>query len=652
MAASSPQTSVLARAASLRIGSVLDNRLELMDVLGVGAYGVVYSAVDIYSSIPYAIKALLRDPLTGSPIAKTHNDVLDRETQLISSVHGHPNIVSVVEVIDLPEGLFVVMEFCPEGDLFSNITEKKLYVGNDSAALHAFLQIVDAVQYCHSLSVYHRDLKPENILVTNNGSTLKLSDFGLATTSRLSYEFGCGSSFYMSPECHSGNPAIGYDAAANDVWSLGVILINLTCGRNPWKIADHSSDESFKAFVRSPSYLQRILPISPELNAILARMFDVNPANRISLSELYIRISQCPRFTVSPKEFAARTSIPPVPAPPTPRRIVIPPSANAIVEPVGQNYMHASPCTPPPPSSRSNNTYFNEALGIMTPISPVHYSFDRAHIHMPSHINQNSASVSGYSPAVTSTQNNPFRSRGPQSYTTPSDQQQQYLPPQNDGIHSASYGTPSRRHHRRYVEPLADGSGLGISIPTLTASERLQQIVYAPPQRQVRFSRPISGASTASSSISGLSSPQSSPASSAASSPRASSSSVMFDVNGLAESFVLTQACARDSSETIHDGSLYDSAFECNNFIATGSCENAGAAEALHATQSPSPTRRLRNKLSMTKILPRAGNVARQRRKGRAAASQGSLPPPISPSAAHGQVYSERAPVYSYNNMI
>ena len=64
--------------------------------------------------------------------------------------------------MDTCDYTFVNMEYCPEGDLFSNITEKGRYVGDDSAAKNAFLQILDAVSHCHRLGIYHRDLKPEN----------------------------------------------------------------------------------------------------------------------------------------------------------------------------------------------------------------------------------------------------------------------------------------------------------------------------------------------------------------------------------------------------------------------------------------------------------------------------------------------------------
>ena len=177
-----------------RLGYLLANRIQLTEILGVGAYGVVYKAVDIHTSVVYAVKALSK---TG--LDPRQRKFQDREIQLHCEASPHPNVVTVTKVVDSYDCIFVVLEYCPSGDLFINITENGLFVGHDILAKSAFLQILDAVQYCHSLGIYHRDLKPENILVTDNGMTVKLADFGLATTDQFSSDFGCGSTFYMSP---------------------------------------------------------------------------------------------------------------------------------------------------------------------------------------------------------------------------------------------------------------------------------------------------------------------------------------------------------------------------------------------------------------------------------------------------------------------
>lgn len=177
-----------------RLGQVLAGWLQLTGILGVGAYGVVYTAVDIQTNIPYAVKAL--NKLGLEPRQRKFQQ---REIQLHHQASVHPNVVSLVKIMDSPDCTYVVIEYCPEGDLFSNITEQGKYIGNDALARRAFLQILDAVEYCHSIGIYHRDLKPENILVTDEGMTVKLADFGLATDDHITSDFGCGSTFYMSP---------------------------------------------------------------------------------------------------------------------------------------------------------------------------------------------------------------------------------------------------------------------------------------------------------------------------------------------------------------------------------------------------------------------------------------------------------------------
>ena len=89
-----------------------------------------------------------------------------------------------------------------------------------------------------------------------------------------------------------------YRCAPNDIWSLGVILVNLACGRNPWKQASQE-DSTYRAFLKDQDFLKTILPLSDELNSILCRIFERQPEKRISISELKHRINNCATFTSS-----------------------------------------------------------------------------------------------------------------------------------------------------------------------------------------------------------------------------------------------------------------------------------------------------------------------------------------------------------------
>ncbi|KAL6718921.1 Serine/threonine protein kinase [Lecanora helva] len=332
-----------------RLGLLLANRLELTGILGVGAYGVVYTAVDIHTNIPYAVKALNKIGLDAR-----QQSFQQREIQLHHAASHHPNVVSLVKIMDSYDCTFVVLEFCPEGDLFSSITEKDHYLGNDLMAKHAFLQILDAVDFCHSIGIYHRDLKPENILVSDGGLTVKLADFGLATQDEITDDFGCGSTFYMSPgnaldvtnrfspECQdtpSRSPF--YASRPNDIWSLGIILVNLTCGRNPWKRAS-LEDSTFRAYRNNPRFLSSILPLSPELDAILSRIFECDPRKRIGIPELRDLILRCPRFTT-------RSSGNLPPTPPSEPQYMPEPAANVVpdfLQPLDQCSIVPNPIIP------------------------------------------------------------------------------------------------------------------------------------------------------------------------------------------------------------------------------------------------------------------------------------------------------------------
>ncbi|KAF7529427.1 hypothetical protein G7054_g9848 [Neopestalotiopsis clavispora] len=344
-----------------RLGKFLGDSLQLVGILGTGAYGVVYTAIDIRTGTRYAVKTLSKYNAEGLPLDQRQIAFQQRELRLHYLASAHPNVVSMHKIVDDPDCTYVVLEYCPEGDLFFNITECGQYVGKDDLAKDVFMQILDAVEHCHALGIYHRDLKPENILVTNQGATVKLADFGLATSSDRSEDYGCGSTFYMSPECldpSSRRPF--YFCAPNDVWSLGVILVNLTCGRNPWKQASFE-DSTYRAFTRSPDFLKTILPLSDELNDILGRIFTRNPDQRITLSELKNRIMACQRFTVQP---LATQVLPTPPASPEP-------SEYAYGEAPSGDLVYGAPLSPASSDSDGESTCSSDDGSLTSSVSTI-----------------------------------------------------------------------------------------------------------------------------------------------------------------------------------------------------------------------------------------------------------------------------------------
>ncbi|KAG5642080.1 hypothetical protein DXG03_003633 [Asterophora parasitica] len=279
------------------IGTLIDgDSLELVEVLGVGGYGVVYRAVETRSHTPksYAVKCLVSQAHQTARQRQIHI----REIALHQIASSHPNVVTLHRVVEDYSRTYIIMDYAPDHDLFTQILHSCRYLGEDSLIKHVFLQLLDAVEYCHSLGIYHRDLKPENVLCFDGGFRVAITDFGLATTDKVSEEFRTGSVYHMSPECQGGDfaPTGNYSPKSNDIWSLGIILLNLATGRNPWKSAT-PDDLTFRAYLRDPlGFLPTVLPISAELNDILTQMLEVDWRERIDLHDLRHAIEDVQSF--------------------------------------------------------------------------------------------------------------------------------------------------------------------------------------------------------------------------------------------------------------------------------------------------------------------------------------------------------------------
>ncbi|KAI9607127.1 hypothetical protein H4Q26_005641 [Puccinia striiformis f. sp. tritici PST-130] len=266
------------------VGHRIDHgRLEFMSVLGLGAYGVVYLARDLTSPDMeqpklYAVKALNKIGLDAR-----QKSFQRREIALHSLASSHPSIVTLHAVIESPSCIFVILDYCPDGDLFGMITEKQRYLGKTDAIKSVFMQIIEAVQFCHRLGISHRDLKPENILCKKQGDDVVLADFGLATAEK--------------PAPISA--VVNAKVACSSVWEPTLLCTTIS--------ASLPSDETFRAYLANPDFLRSILPISEGCNSILKRIFSLNPVARISLDELKVEIAQIKTFNMTTAELSRAT---------------------------------------------------------------------------------------------------------------------------------------------------------------------------------------------------------------------------------------------------------------------------------------------------------------------------------------------------------
>lgn len=142
----------------------------------------------------------------------------------------HPHIIKLYEVITTPTDIIIVLEYAG-GELFDYIVAHGKM--EEDEARRFFQQVISGVQYSHSLKIIHRDLKPENVLLDEDNN-VKIADFGLSNEMHDGTFLGtsCGSPNYAAPEVIKGDRYAGPEI---DVWSCGVILYVMLCGRLPFE---------------------------------------------------------------------------------------------------------------------------------------------------------------------------------------------------------------------------------------------------------------------------------------------------------------------------------------------------------------------------------------------------------------------------------
>lgn len=254
-------------------GVLLDGRYVTMSPLNSGSFGLVTLARDIKTDELVAVKCLTKPSGLRSD-DETYVDDLNAELYYHSRLGSHPNIVNLVHHFETETHLYIVLEFCSNGDLYEAIHRQCGPQGTEEVR-GFMLQLVSAVEHMHRHGVYHRDIKPENIFLTDNG-LMKLGDFGLATTEQWSEESSVGSDRYMAPEQYKG----GYNPEKADIWSIGICLLNILFARNPFATPT-LDDLLFADYVRDQESLYDIFPtLSQSAYNVLSLCLALNPEER------------------------------------------------------------------------------------------------------------------------------------------------------------------------------------------------------------------------------------------------------------------------------------------------------------------------------------------------------------------------------------
>jgi len=253
--------------------AALQNTYELHETIGSGGFAKVKLATHTLTGEKVAIKIMDKKAL-GNDLPRVKVEINAMKNL------RHQHICQLMQVIETDEKIFMVLEYCPGGELFDYIVAKDRL--SESEARFFFRQIIAALAYIHSKGYAHRDLKPENLLLDDN-QCLKLIDFGLCAKPKGGMEnllsTCCGSPAYAAPELICGKSYLGAEA---DLWSMGVLLYALLCGYLPF------DDDNINLLYKKIQNGKYDLPawLSQDSIQLLADLLQIDPKKRITMQQL------------------------------------------------------------------------------------------------------------------------------------------------------------------------------------------------------------------------------------------------------------------------------------------------------------------------------------------------------------------------------
>ena len=260
------------------IGKMLDNRYELLEVIGSGGMAVVYKAKCHRLNRLVAVKVLKSDLAEDADFRRRFRD----ESQAVAML-SHPNIVSVYDV-SRGETEYIVMELI-DGITLKQYMERRGRL-NWRESLHFITQIMKGLSHAHSRGIVHRDIKPQNIMVLRDGS-VKVTDFGIACLSNSANTMtqeALGSVHYISPEQAKGNRP----DARSDIYSAGVVLYEMLTGRLPFE-GDSAVSVAIQHLSSVPLAPRDIDPSIPEpLELICMKAMNSDPNKRYASADAMI----------------------------------------------------------------------------------------------------------------------------------------------------------------------------------------------------------------------------------------------------------------------------------------------------------------------------------------------------------------------------
>ena len=249
------------------------------NVIGQGGFGELLLAKHKTTNQLYAIKLCNKKKVIESG-AKL--EIIKREMAIHITL-THKNIVKLYSTSEDKNYFYLVMEYVPNGTLFSLI--QKFHGLPEKESFKYFIQVTAAVQFLHSIGLAHRDIKPENILLDEDRN-VKLCDFGwcvdVSKGERMTF---CGTYEYMAPEIVDEK----YYDYSIDVWSLGVLLYEMIHGFSPFRPNKKNSKDPMKEIfdnIRHKNYtIQK--NISDDCKDLIDKLLEIDKDKRIKVDEIF-----------------------------------------------------------------------------------------------------------------------------------------------------------------------------------------------------------------------------------------------------------------------------------------------------------------------------------------------------------------------------
>lgn len=236
------------------IGKILDDRYEIIELIGSGGMANVYKALCHRLNRYDAVKIMRDETAANTELRRRFR----AESQAVAML-SHPNIVSVYDVSHNDDVEYIVMELI-DGITLKQYLQKKSVL-DPSEVLDFTIQTAKALEHAHSKGIIHRDIKPQNIMLLKDGM-IKVADFGIASLENTIEENNgetVGSVHYIAPEQARGEAP----DARSDIYSLGIVMYEMLTGKLPY-VGNSDVEVAVKHMNTDPVTPRDIVPSIPE----------------------------------------------------------------------------------------------------------------------------------------------------------------------------------------------------------------------------------------------------------------------------------------------------------------------------------------------------------------------------------------------------